>query len=64
MNNEDQRLLRCLFCGSSDVVAREIEERWIAVECQYCGCLGPSAGTIEDAEDYWNNRDTTDSQEN
>lgn len=58
----------CPFCGElEDLVALELlvgpvgggegdyHER-VAVECQNCGALGPSADTFKEAAELWNGR--------
>lgn len=52
-NSMKSKLKRCPWCNSHDLkVECNTAVCWIKCECDACG---PSALTIEDAVDYWNN---------
>lgn len=48
-------LANCPFCGSQSVDS--VSDAWdFYVECAKCGACGPLAGSLEEAEELWNDR--------
>lgn len=46
----------CPFCSTHDVRSIEIDTDVWAVYCQQCGAIGPSAGSLQQAQQKWSGR--------
>ena len=51
-----EKLMRCPFCGSKDVIIKELEYVTVRVLCRSCLAQGGRMATKEGAAEAWNTR--------
>jgi Lar family restriction alleviation protein len=54
---EIDKLINCPFCGSNDLETQRIgESATVAVNCNDCGCQGPTGYFSTQVETLWSSR--------